>query len=452
MNKSLTVTKKEKAGFLTMASATNIVFSFKNVYYLVFLTNVLMIDVKMAGIIVALGTVWDAINDPLLGLWVANHKFKTGEKVRPLLLYASLPWAIMLVLLFSDFKLSKTLTIVVCMLLYFVFEACYTLVAIPYTAMPSMASAKDEDRKSINAFRGFGAGIGSGIGTVAVTPLVKLFGGLSGDTKIIGTNDARALFLTALVMGGLCLVGSLTHYFTTKERVKPLDDDTDEKMSLWTAYKYLFSTKSWVLNAAYFVFYCLNNVITMTIIAYYASYISGNSSLATPILAVYMVMYVLFSLFTPKIDDKLGRNKMIAISLLVQIVGKIPFLINPYSLVFVMINAASLGIGGSMTFVLASTNRNNVTEILERKSKKRMDSMVASGENLIVKLAEAGMQYLITIALGIAGFNAANGMAQTQATRSVICLLMGWVPVIISAVSLLIVYRLPKVMEKEQNM
>lgn len=56
-----------------------------------------------AGIITALGTIWDAVNDPLLGVWAANHKFSSGEKVRPLLLKASVPWAVTLVLLFCNY-------------------------------------------------------------------------------------------------------------------------------------------------------------------------------------------------------------------------------------------------------------------------------------------------------------------------------------------------------------
>ena len=36
---------------------------------------------KMPAFIVTLGTIWDAVNDPLIGLWTANHTFKNGEKM-----------------------------------------------------------------------------------------------------------------------------------------------------------------------------------------------------------------------------------------------------------------------------------------------------------------------------------------------------------------------------------
>ena len=72
----------EKFGFLTFSTASNVVYQFKSIYYLFFLTNVLKIDVLVAGMILTIGTVWDAVNDPLIGFWSVNHKFKNGAPSR----------------------------------------------------------------------------------------------------------------------------------------------------------------------------------------------------------------------------------------------------------------------------------------------------------------------------------------------------------------------------------
>ena len=71
----------EKLGFATFSTASNVVFNFKDLFYLFFLTNVMGISIAHAGIITAIGIVWDAINDPMVGFWAVNHKFKNGEKV-----------------------------------------------------------------------------------------------------------------------------------------------------------------------------------------------------------------------------------------------------------------------------------------------------------------------------------------------------------------------------------
>ena len=86
----------EKLGFGTFSTASNVVFNFKDLFYLFFLTNVMGIQIAHAGIITAIGIIWDAINDPLVGYWAVNHRFKNGEKCRPLacgaLCPGPLPW------------------------------------------------------------------------------------------------------------------------------------------------------------------------------------------------------------------------------------------------------------------------------------------------------------------------------------------------------------------------
>ncbi|MGI6568840.1 MAG: MFS transporter [Erysipelotrichaceae bacterium] len=439
---------KEKLGFMTFSAGLNIVYTFKNLYYLIFLTNVLKIDVLMAGTMLTLGTVWDAINDPLIGIWSANHTFKNGEKVRPYNLLFCVPWAITIVLLFSDFKTTQTLTIILALAVYFVFETFHTFMGMPYNSMGALASPHDSDRRSINAFRSLGGVLGSGIGSVAVTPLVKLFGGLQGKGAIIGAQDARALFLTACTMGLICIGGSLTHYFTTKERVRQISDD-DEKISLAKGYKMLFGCKSWVLNMLYIICYGVNNTIIMNSINYYAAYVLGESSAAMPILAVYLVFTIFFSIVTPMIDEKLGRKKTMFLAAFVLLIGKIPFILSPYTPITVYINAMTLGFGGPVTFIMFNTNRNNISDIIEWKNGRRIDSLVSSGDNLASKMAEAGAIQLIAFSLKLAGFNEALKINQTPETIMTINSFLGWIPAIIAILMMIVLTKMD--VEKEMK-
>ena len=298
MEKKTMITTSEKWGFLGFSMSSNIVFNFKSLYYLIFLTNILKIPVLTAGTILTLGTIWDAINDPLIGIWTANHTFKNGEKIRPFALWWAVPWAITVILMFCDFKTSQTLTVIICIIIYFVFEALYTGLCMPYNSMGSLASNIDEDRKAINAYRSLGSCIGSGIGAVAVTPLVKLFGGLKGEDAIIGAGDAPALFKTACFMSVICVIGCFWHYFTTKERIKQTADD-DEKISLFAAYKMLFKCKSWIYNMLYIIGYGIISALVMGTINYYAAYILGASAKALPIEVLYLVVAILAAFILP---------------------------------------------------------------------------------------------------------------------------------------------------------
>ena len=156
MDNKKVVKTGEKLGFLGFSCANNIAYNLKSMYYFTFLTLILKIDVLAAGFILTLGTIWDAVNDPLIALYSANHTFKNGEKLRPYALYMCVPWAITLVLLFTNFHLSSVWTVIVCILVYFIYEALDTFLCMPYNSLASLASRSDEDRKSINAFRSLG--------------------------------------------------------------------------------------------------------------------------------------------------------------------------------------------------------------------------------------------------------------------------------------------------------
>ena len=53
----------EKFGFLTFSTASNVVYQFKSIYYLFFLTNVLKIDVLVAGMILTIGMATKVLKD-----------------------------------------------------------------------------------------------------------------------------------------------------------------------------------------------------------------------------------------------------------------------------------------------------------------------------------------------------------------------------------------------------
>jgi GPH family glycoside/pentoside/hexuronide:cation symporter len=102
-----------------------------------------------------------------------------------------------LILLFTDFKMSETATVIYSLVIYFLYETFYTVVGIPYNSMGSLATNRDSDRRSINVYRNLGAGLGGVIGAVVCLPLLRLFGGLDEKGNLIDATSAHGFFLTA---------------------------------------------------------------------------------------------------------------------------------------------------------------------------------------------------------------------------------------------------------------
>ncbi len=436
----------EKLGFTAFSTSSNVIFNFVDLFYLFFLTNVMGIEITHAGFIVGIGIIWDAVNDPLVGYWSINHHFKNGESCRPLALWCAVPWAITTVLMFTCFDFSYSIKLVSATLIYLLFELFNTLADIPYTSMAGLATQANSERRAINVARNLGACIGAAIGSVALYPLLDLFGGLDADGNILaGSLGETAFFKAAIVIGIVCIFGSFIHYFTTKERIKPISAG-HSKLKVPDVAKTLFHCRSWVMNMLYVVCYNILNLLVMSSINYYATYVLGSSAAVTPILATYLVVSIVASFISIPIDKALGRRKTMILATVVHMLGKVWFIFCPYSIAAIYVNAASVGFSIALAYVCFNTNRNSIADLLEQKSGRRIDGIVATSETFMSKLSKAGANLLMTTSLGFAGFNAALPAQPETAIRTLMALL-GIVPFCVAILMFLVAFFHP--IEKE---
>ena len=133
-------------------------------------------------------------------------------------------------------------------------------------------------------------------------------------------------------------------------------------------------------------------------------------------------------------------------SAVIYMVGKIWFVLDPYSMGAIYVNGITVAVSMNLAFVLFNTNRNNIADLIEWRSGRRIDSLVSTCDNLASKLSKAAANLMMTGALAAAGFNAELSV-QPQSAIDTICALLGWVPMVIAAVMLVIAWFHP--IEKE---
>jgi GPH family glycoside/pentoside/hexuronide:cation symporter len=126
----------------------------------------------------------------------------------------------------------------------------------------------------------------------------------------------------------------------------------------------------------------------------------------------------------------------------IALLGKIWFLFQPAASGAIYLNALTVGISVTISYVLFNTNRNSIVDIIESRSGRRIDSMVSTVDSLASKLAESGATLLLTMLLGRAGFNA-DLPAQPPAAIGVINFTLGWAPAIATLVMLAAAFFLP---------
>jgi len=186
---------KEKIGYGLGDTASNLYFQMFINFLLFFYTDVFGIPAAVAGTLFMVARLWDAVNDPLMGI-IADRTSTRWGKFRPYLLWIMVPLAVIGVLAFSTPDLSMSGKIIYAYITYILMMMAYTAINIPYSALLGVLSPHSRQRTSASTYRFVLAFAGAFIVQGATLPLVNYFGGeeegisLTGNTVVIREVDA----------------------------------------------------------------------------------------------------------------------------------------------------------------------------------------------------------------------------------------------------------------------
>jgi GPH family glycoside/pentoside/hexuronide:cation symporter len=190
-----------------------ILFNSKNVLLLKFLTDHLGIAAAVAGGLMAIAKIFDAITDPLMGMLSDRTNTRIGRR-RPYLLVGTLMCAASMLILFAppSWAIGSEAYVLFGLLWY---SAAYTVFNVPYLAMPAEMTSRYHERSFLMSFRVAGISLGQLL-AIGVGPIiVASFGG--------GMDGHAAL---AWVLAGFALAAGLICYkATAKARFTPRNSE-----------------------------------------------------------------------------------------------------------------------------------------------------------------------------------------------------------------------------------
>lgn len=166
---------KEKIGYGLGDTASNLYFQMFINFLLFFYTDVFGIPAAVAGSIFIVSRVWDAVNDPIMGVIADRTDTKWG-KFRPYLLWIMFPLAIIGVAMFTTPDLSMQGKIIYAYVTYIAMMMAYTAINIPYSALLGVLSPQSKQRTSASTYRFVLAFVGAFIIQGATLPLVHSLG------------------------------------------------------------------------------------------------------------------------------------------------------------------------------------------------------------------------------------------------------------------------------------
>ena len=288
--------------------------------------------------IMLIARVWDALNDPLMGI-IADHTRSRWGSYRPWAFFATIPMGIFLVLTFTNVGLTSTAKVIYCGAMYILFGMSNTASLIPLGSMANVLTDSNQERAVLGSFREFGSSIGNLAGSIAVPAIVTAF-------IKSGMGEARGYQLTAVVLSILCFVFLGITFFTTKERIEP----PKNPVSFIASLKVLKGNVPGICIILFFFFITTAIITRQMFNAYYGIYVLGNEGLGNSLLMVMSIAPFFLLYFIPRIAAKWGKKFQLVLGCVVIIIGAVLFYLAGANGPMNLIASFIIGWGQVLTF------------------------------------------------------------------------------------------------------
>ena len=178
MEQTQSLPPKSKISYALGAVGKDMVYMLSASYVLYYFQDLLGVNAVAMGIILMVARVFDAFNDPIMGVIVAKTKTRWG-KFRPWLLIGTLTNAVVLVLMFSaPPALDAKGLVAYAAATYILWGVTYTMMDIPYWSMIPAFTQGGRERENLTTIARTSAGVGSALVTVFTMMLVPMLGNM----------------------------------------------------------------------------------------------------------------------------------------------------------------------------------------------------------------------------------------------------------------------------------
>ena len=260
---------REYVGYALGDTASNLFFATFNIFLIYYYVDVWAIPAASISFMMLVTRLWDAINDPMMGL-IADRTNTRWGKFRPYLLWGAIPYGFCGYLMFAGPDLGASGKLVYAYVTYTLMLMAYTVINVPYSSMLGVISPSSRTRGVASSFRFVGAFGGAFLVSLLCRPLVKHLGG--GD-EVLGFQYTLAIFaVVSVVMFWIC-------FATTRERVTPPPQQkTDVRAELGE----LLRNRPWVMLLVATIFSTTFIALRQGSTVFYFKYVVGDDG--TPIL------------------------------------------------------------------------------------------------------------------------------------------------------------------------
>lgn len=382
----------------------------RQIFYAIFLTDVVGLDARLASFAALVGVIWDAINDPLVGLLSDNIKTRWGRR-RPFLLIFAIPFGLSFLLLWWAPPVTNQIGLMLAVMFAFMISDTFqTLVTVPfYSLTPEITSDYDE-RTTLTSYRMFFNLLVSIVTAVAAPTIV--------DMAInSGLTLQQGYLLVAGIFGSSAVIPFLLIFIFVKERggeqiqIRPKVSLLESMKTAWQNIPFRFATILYMLNwitfdlvaltLPFFLVYWVakgNLLASMTIFG-------GTLAIESVVLGVLLIVALLALPFWNWLAHRFSKRSAYIFGMSFwAIVQMLIIFVQPGQTNIVLVLAFLAGLSVSSAHVLPDAIFPDVIEWDELRTRKRHEGIYYGTKNFIHKLTAALAIFIALQVLGWFGY------------------------------------------------
>ena len=405
--------KKQFAAYGLGAVGKDMVYALSASYIMYYYQDILGLSATFVGFILMIARVFDAANDPFMGVVVAKTNSRWG-KFRPWLFTGTILNAFVLYALFAAPAVSGKALMIYFAVMYILWGVTYTMMDIPFWSMIPAVTSTTKDRENLSVVGRTSAGVGYAlINVFTVMAVSKLGGGI----------ERTGFRLFALIIATLFVIFILFTCFTIREQ----KEENMQTTSVKEMFKALFNNDQAIITVVTIVLINSALYITSNLLIYFFKYDIGGTTwkdaytLFTSVGGISQILGMM--VVYPILRSKLSNTIILKLSLCLAIFGYaflLALCLLGYSsvLTMLMVPGVMIFVANGILTVLTTVFLANTVDYGEVKTGHREESVIFSMQTFVVKAASGLAVFITGVSLDLIGLTSKDGLGEGIPTFS----------------------------------
>jgi len=409
--------------------------------FLFYLTQVVGIHPIQAGLVIALGKIWDAVSDPLMG-YISDHMKTRFGRRRIFFLAGFIPVAISFALLWIKLAfLPEQLLFIWYLFAYVLFSTVFTMMMVPYSALNAEMSSDYKVRTRLSGAR------------MIFSQVSALIAGVVPKLIVNSVPGAQGYAIMGIIFGIFYALPWLFVFWGTWELPYELPAKKESFRHFYGKFLSILRNRSFRIHIGMYISAYTAMDIMMAIFIFYVTYYMGKQQYFSLFLGTLVLTQIAFLPIYVKLCNLIGKGRAYMIGLgfwglgLILLYTLTPA--TPLGLIFPVV--VIVGIGLSAGVMIPWAMLPTITDIDELITTERRAGIYSGMMTLLRKGVQALTLLLVGVMLSSIGF-VAGADIQSASTLQNLRLFFVLAPLILIIIGEVIAYRFKITPETHQMM